>query len=189
TRFDADRETARSRKAELVDHLRIQLMRGVPTPPDRQTLKRLRDALESGKVAIRVFTARPLHGKAYIFHRQDITNPITGFVGSSNLTYPGLTSNLELNVDVIDNDAAQKLAFWFEDRWNDRFSLEVTADLLDLLDESWASPNPRKPYEVFLKLCYDLGRDVREGLAEYSLPASIAHTLPDYQATAVRTAS
>lgn len=185
--LDADGETARGRKLELLDHLRMQLMRGIPTPQDRKTLKQLRDALEAHKVSVRVFTERPLHGKTYIFHRQDVTNPIAGIVGSSNLTYPGLTSNLELNVDVLDSDAASKLSMWFEDRWNDRFSMDVTVDLLDLIDESWASPKLRSPYEVFLKLCYDLARDVREGLAEYTVPAQIAEILLDYQTTAVRT--
>src|SRR5690606_20869016 len=104
-----------------------------------------------------------------------------------NLTAPGLTSNLELNVDVVDSAAAADLAQWFEERWNDRFSRPVTAELLELIDESWATPAPRSPYEVFLKVCYDLSRDVREGLAEYSVPPEIASTLLKYQTTAVRT--
>jgi superfamily II DNA or RNA helicase len=186
--FDADGSTAMARCGELVEHLRTQLMRGLPTPDDRQTLQALRAQIKSGKVQVKVFTARPLHGKAYIFHKPaSVNSPIVGFVGSSNLTYPGLTSNYELNVDVLDNQGAADLARWFEDRWNDRFSLDVTDDILDLIDESWAAPSPRRPYDVFLKLCYDLSRDVRDGLAEYSVPQQIAGTLLDYQTTAVRT--
>ena len=37
--------------------------------------------------------------------RQDANNPITGFVGSSNLTMSGLSRQGELNVDVLDHDA------------------------------------------------------------------------------------
>ncbi|MFD6858162.1 helicase-related protein [Rhodococcus sp. NPDC060090] len=186
-RTDADANAARDRKAQLLEQLRTQLMRGMPTNADRATLQSLRDLLASGAVEIKVFTRRPLHGKTYICHRQDLNNPITGFVGSSNLTGPGLTSNYELNVDVLEIGAAKTLAQWFEDRWSDKFSRPVTTDLLDLLDESWVRKEPRRPYEVFLKVCYDLSRDVREGLAEYSVPTEIRKQLLEYQATAVQT--
>lgn len=184
---DADANTARERKEQLLEQLRTQLMRGIPTKADRAALQSLRDLLDQGAVEIKIFTRRPLHGKTYICHREDLNNPITGFVGSSNLTAPGLAYNYELNVDVIDNAAATALDQWFNDRWNDKFSRPVTADVLDLLDESWARREPRRPYEVFLKVCYDLSRDVREGLAEYSVPQEIRDQLLEYQATAVRT--
>lgn len=185
--LEADRSAAQVRKTQLLEQLRTQLMRGLPTATDRKTLQSLRDLLAAGRIEVKVFTRRPLHGKTYVFHRKDLNTPTIGFVGSSNLTAPGLTSNLELNVDVVDSAAAADLAQWFEERWNDRFSRPVTAELLDLIDESWATPAPRSPYEVFLKVCYDLSRDVREGLAEYSIPPEIAPTLLKYQTTAVRT--
>lgn len=184
---DADANAARERKAILIEQLRLQLMRGLPTSADRAVLQSLRDLLSTGAIEIKVHTRRPLHGKAYVCHREDLNNPITGFVGSSNLTRPGLTANYELNVDVLDTTAAATLAQWFVDRWNDKFSRLITADLLDLLDESWARREPRRPYDVFLKVCYDLSRDVREGLAEYSVPGVISEQLLEYQATAVQT--
>ncbi|MBS9532389.1 NgoFVII family restriction endonuclease [Mycobacterium sp. M1] len=184
---DADANAARDRKAVLIEQLRMQLMRGLPTAADRAALQSLRDLLATGAVQIKVFTRRPLHGKTYICYREDLNNPITGFVGSSNLTRPGLTVNYELNVDVLDTTAAKDLAQWFTDRWDDKFSRPITAEILDLLDESWARREPRRPYEVFLKVCYDLSRDVREGLAEYSVPSAIREQLLEYQATAVQT--
>lgn len=186
-RTDADGDEARQRRTELLQQLRVQLMRGIPTGHDRATLASLRQLLADGVVEIKVFTRRALHGKAYVFHRQDLNSPIVGFVGSSNLTPPGLTHNFELNVDVVDNAAAADLAEWFQERWDDRFSRPITAELLDLLDESWATNVPRRPYEVFMKVCYDLSRDVREGLAEYSVPSEIEAQLLEYQLTAVRT--
>jgi superfamily II DNA or RNA helicase len=185
---DADRDTAHARMRDLLDHLRTQLMRGAPTQADRETLGSLRDLIEQGRVEFKVFTRRPLHGKTYIFYRDDLNNPITGFVGSSNLTPSGLASNLELNVDVLDSSGGGKeLAKWFEDRWNDPHSHLINGQLLTLLDESWAAVEPRSPYEVFLKVCYDLSRDVREGLEEYSVPNEVRSELLGYQATAVRT--
>lgn len=185
---DADREIATSRMHELLDHLRTQLMRGVPTQTDRETLGSLRDLIKEGRVEFKVFTRRPLHGKTYIFFRDDVANPIAAYVGSSNLTPSGLASNLELNVDVLDSSGGGKdLAKWFEDRWNDPFSILIGAQLLDLIDQSWAAVEPRSPYEVFLKVCYDLSRDVREGLDEYSVPSEVKSELLEYQSTAVRT--
>jgi hypothetical protein len=184
---DADAATGRARKAELLEHLRDQLMRGAPTSSDRKTLGSLRQLLAGGAVEMKVFTRRPLHGKTYIFHREDLNAPLVGFVGSSNLTGPGLMSNLELNVDVLEQAAAAGLAKWFEQVWNDQFSFPITEDLLDLLGESWTNPIPRRPYEVFLKVCYDLSRDVREGLAEYSVPPIIDGKLLEFQGTAVKT--
>jgi superfamily II DNA or RNA helicase len=185
---DADRDTAHARMHELLDHLRTQLMRGAPTQADRETLGSLRDLIEQGRVEFKVFTRRPLHGKTYIFYRDDLNNPITGFVGSSNLTPSGLARNLELNVDVLDSSGGGKdLAKWFDDRWNDPHSHLINGQLLTLLDESWAAIEPRSPYEVFLKVCFDLSRDVREGLDEYSVPIELRSELLDYQATAVRT--
>ena len=183
----ADREMAVERRKALLGVLRGQLMRGIPSNADRQTLARLHDQISSGAVEVRVFCDQPLHGKTYIFHRSDPSQPTVGLVGSSNLTHPGLTTNLELNTDVVDSDGAAKLAQWFEDRWKDHWSLPIDAELLELLDESWASPTLRAPYDVFLKVCYDLSRDVREGLDEYSLTGRISEELLEYQATAVKT--
>ena len=59
----------------------------------------------------------------------DPINPTVGYLGSSNLTFAGLSSQGELNVDVLDHDACQKLANWFEDRWNDRWCLDISAEL------------------------------------------------------------
>ncbi|GAB2498117.1 ATP-dependent helicase HepA [Corynebacterium atrinae] len=183
----ADREIAVQRRKALLEILRGQLMRGIPTNTDRQTLAHLQDQIKAGAVEIRVFCDQPLHGKAYIFHRDDPSQPTMGLVGSSNLTYPGMTSNLELNTDVVDADGAEKLSQWFEGRWNDDWSLPIGPELLDLLEESWASPTPRPPQDVFLKVCYDMSRDVREGLDEYSLTGRISDELLEYQATAVKT--
>ena len=181
-----DHELAGERRRVLIRHLREQLMRGIPTATDRVTLQTLRDQISRGLVELKVYTRRPLHGKTYIFHRTDPNHPRLAFVGSSNLTAAGLLSNYELNVDVTDYDGAEALAQWFEDRWNDRFSYPITDALLEVLDESWAG-QPRNPYDVYLKLCYDLSRDVRDGLAEYSLAGAIQDQLLDYQRDAVKT--
>ncbi len=51
----------------------------------------------------------------HLLFRDDYNNPIIGYLGSSNLTMAGLRPG-ELNIDVLDGDAVEKLAAWFEDR-------------------------------------------------------------------------
>jgi hypothetical protein len=41
--------------------------------------------------------------------REDKFTPVIGYLGSSNLTYAGLSGQGELNIDVIEGDACQKL--------------------------------------------------------------------------------
>lgn len=184
-----DRKTAQARQQQAKLKFRQQLMRGAPTAQDEATIRELRAQLADGRVAIKLFTRRPLHGKTYICHRDDKITPIVAYVGSSNLTIAGLANNYELNVDVVDSDGAAKLDDWFEDRWDDKFSIDVTADLIEIIDESWASETPLTPYEVYLKVCWHLSRDVREGLIEYTLPPSMRDQLLEYQESAVKTLS
>ena len=182
-----DMGKALAAKEQLVKHLRTQLMRGLPSTTEQETLRQLKAQLQSGAVEMKVFTSAPLHGKTYIFHAPgNAFSDRRAYVGSSNLTNAGLFKNLELNIDVTDGDASRKLADWFTDRWNDPFSLKITSDLISLIEESWASEVQPTPYEVYLKVCHALSEDAREGMG-YVLPPSIQNLLLDYQETAVRT--
>lgn len=182
-----DMPKARASKEALVRHLRTQLMRGLPSAAEQRTLQGLKAQLSSGAVEVKVFTSAPLHGKTYIFHAPgNALAQRRAYVGSSNLTNAGLYKNLELNIDVTDSDATDKLASWFQSRWDDAFSLPITAEIIDLIEESWASEQQPTPYEVYLKVCHALSEDAREGMG-YVLPPSIENLLLDYQTTAVRT--
>ncbi|WP_211215543.1 helicase-related protein [Corynebacterium maris] len=184
-------EGARTRatriRDDLVAHLAKQLSRGIPTAAQRRTLHSLRSLIKDGHVELRVYTRQPLHGKTYILHRDDPSTPRHAFVGSSNFTRAGLTSNLELNVDVSDADSTAKLEQWFTDLWDDRWTLRIDEQLLEIIEDSWATPIPRSPYEVYLKVCYIMSQDIRAGIAQFDLNPLIKNTLLDYQATAVKT--
>jgi len=182
-----DREKALARRDQLVKHLRNQLMRGLATTEGQNTLQTLKRQLQDGAVEMKVFTEKPLHGKTYLFHAPAKKHGSRwGHVGSSNLTGAGLNRNLELNIDVQDSDATAKLATWFEARWDDPFSLSITAEIIDLIGESWADDRQPSPFEVYLKVCYSLSQDARDGMG-YVLPASMSTLLLDYQESAVRT--
>ncbi|QKW20286.1 NgoFVII family restriction endonuclease [Kitasatospora sp. NA04385] len=182
-----DRERALARRDQLVKHLRTQLMRGLATPTGQATLQTLKRQLRDGVVAMKIFTERPLHGKTYIFHAPAKKHGSRwAYVGSSNLTGAGLHRNLELNIDVQDSDATAKLATWFDQRWDDRFSLSITEEIIDLISDSWADEDQPSPFEVYLKVCHSLAQDARDGMG-YVLPKSMSTLLLDYQESAVRT--
>ena len=182
-----DMSKAQAAKESLVKHLRTQLMRGLPSGAEQKTLQQLKAQLASGAVEMKVFTTAPLHGKTYIFHAPgNALAQRRAYVGSSNMTNAGFYSNLELNIDVTDGDATKKLARWFTDRWDDQFTLRITEEIIALIEDSWASESQPTPYEVYLKVCYALSEDAREGMG-YVLPPSMEKLLLDYQTTAVRT--
>lgn len=181
------RERAPQVRETLKLHMRAQLASGIPTKQDRETLQSLRELIELGAVQLRVYTRQPLHGKTYLLHHSDPLIPSAGFVGSSNLTGAGLNRNLELNLHTTEKTSTEELTDWFEGLWNDRYTLPIDADLLDVIDDSWVSPQPRSPYDVYLKTCYTMSRDVRAGLAQYEVSELISSKLLDYQTTAVKT--
>ena len=184
-----DNKTAVSHRGQALIDLRRQLTLGLPSASDQAALRHLADQLRRGRVRAKLFLRHRLHAKLYLCHRRDDDNPMTGYVGSSNLTMSGLVTQGELNVDVLDHDAARKLHRWFDRLWDDQFALDITPDLIELLDESWAGDRPLDPYLIYLKLAYHLSREAREGLVEYGLPESMARDLLDYQAAAVRIAA
>lgn len=181
-----DNATAARLRQVAAQGLREQLTWGVPSASDEKALRTLRRQLVEGKVRVKLFLKHNLHAKLYLCHRADPVNPRVGFVGSSNLTFSGLGGQGELNVDVMDHDATEKLHEWFERRWTDRLSVDITDELIEILDESWASERRIDPYLIHIKLAWHLSRDARAGLIEYGLPHSMQQKLLDYQAAAVK---
>ena len=172
---------------ELVQHLRGQLMAGGTSSVRRQALLTLKEHLESGRVQMKVYTKQALHGKTYVAHTPKPGNmhPVMSFVGSSNFTRPGLHTNLELNVELTDSDHAAKLKNWFEKLWRERTSFDITREIIDLIDQSWVEP--ADPYDVYMKVCYELSEDARFGEQEYALSPRLEHMLMDYQKSAAHT--
>ena len=184
-----DNQKAHRLRVQLAEQLREQLTIGIPTNVDEKTLRRLAAQLRAGKVAVKLFLRHPLHAKLYLLFRDDPVNPIVGYLGSSNLTFAGLSGQGELNLDVLDHDAALKLTKWFEDRWDDRFCVDITAELIEIIEESWAREALILPYHVYLKMAYHLSHEARAGLAEFRIPKVFGDRLFDYQAAAVKIAA
>ena len=184
-----DNSTRNTMRQQTRDVLREQLTIGLPTAADERALRQLRAQMDCGDVAIKLHLAHRLHAKLYLCLRPNDRYPRLGYVGSSNLTFAGLGGQGELNVDVPETDASEKLAAWFEERWEDPRSVDVTGDLLSLLDECWARPSPPEPYLVYLKMAYHLSQEARDGLIAYGLPADLRTTLLEHQAVAAQFAA
>ncbi len=184
-----DQSTAILLKRRIAQDFRDQLMIGLPTDEDEAGLRRLANQIATGKIAVKLFLRHPLHAKLYLLFRKDLLNPKIGFLGSSNLTLAGLTKQGELNVDVLDHDACDKLAVWFEDRWNDRFCIDISKELVEIINSSWARPEPIPPYHIYVKMAYHLSREARTGLSEFRIPADFGNKLFDFQVAAVKVAA
>ena len=184
-----DNATAARLKTQFAAHLREQITLGIPTGKDEAALRTLARQLRAGQVCIKLFLPYPLHAKLYLLFRDDVNNPITGFVGSSNLTMQGLARQGELNVDVLDHHATQRLSSWFDARWHDRWALDVSADLAALIESSWAREAAIPPHHIYLNIAYHLSTEARAGLSQFRLPARFEQDLFEFQKSAVKIAA
>ncbi len=170
----------------MAQEFRQQLTYGAPSAADEEGLQRLRSQLLAHKLQVKLFLRHPLHAKLYLIYRRDRATPVISYVGSSNLTLSGLRSQGELNVEVVDRDDTNKLEQWFQERWDDRFCLDISEQLAEIIDESWAGRS-LKPYFVYLKMAYHLSQEARDGLSQYRAPASFG--LLPFQEAAVQIAA
>lgn len=184
-----DNQTALRLKKKLAEDFRNQLTIGLPTDQDEIGLRRLAQQIKAKKLVVKLFLKHPLHAKLYLLFRTDPINPIIGYLGSSNLTLAGLSHQGELNIDVLDHDAATKLARWFEERWNDRWCLDISDELVRIIDESWAREAPIPPYYIYVKMAYHLAQEARAGLSEFRIPADFGKRLFEFQKAAVKIAA
>ena len=186
---EVDQARSHKIKKELANEFRTQLTLGTPNNTDEHGLRKLAKQIRSGKVIVKLATRQQLHAKLYLIHRPDPVNPSVGFVGSSNLTISGLKNQGELNVDVLDHDACKKLADWFEERWNDNRCVDISDELAEIIEESWAGEKLVSPYHVYLKIAYHLSQEARHGQTEFRIPKVFGNQLFDFQTSAVKVAA
>ncbi len=181
-----DNPKANALKKEIAKSFKQQLTLGIPTVEDEKCLKKLKQQLLDKKVIVKLFLKHTLHAKLYLLHRHQ-EEPLKGYVGSSNLTLSGLMKQGELNVDVVEQDAAVKLSKWFNDRWDDRWAIDITKELIEVIDESWVTPT--LPYYIYLKIAYHLSQEARSGINNYMIPKQLQDELLPFQANAVSVAA
>lgn len=110
------------------------------------------EAIHSGKIQCRVYRKDKFHAKAYITHARLEVVGSSALVGSSNFTYPGLTENIELNVQIT-GQPVHVLQEWYEDHWE--AAEDVTPDILRTIERH---TREYSPFEVFAKALHEFFR-------------------------------
>lgn len=127
-------------KAKLDDSIEREketndFLRGVPA---------IVEAVRAGKIECRVYSKDKFHAKAFITHGKLAVVGSVALVGSSNFTYPGLTENVELNVQ-IQREVAD-LQAWYERHWN--LAEDITEEVLKVIERH---TRDYTPFEVYAK--------------------------------------
>jgi hypothetical protein len=151
--------------AKLDAGLRRERDRMPFTEESRRQLRAMARLLRSAKLETRRCTEAFLHAKATLLDRYEPSI----FVGSSNLTRAGLTTNLELNLACHDAHVFAQARAWFDALWERAEPFDLAA-----IFEEWEAEVP--PWLVFLRMLFalyghDLAAETREvgeiGLTEF----------------------
>ncbi len=90
-------------------------------PGTDAAVRKMLDFLRSGRMEVRRYTNRFLHGKAFVFRANGV------IAGSSNFTAGGLASNLELNLGQYQPHVFGAVEAWFDDLWKDAEPFDLAA--------------------------------------------------------------
>lgn len=105
------------------------------------------EAISSGKIKCRVYNKKKFHAKAYITHSKLAVVGSSALVGSSNFTRPGLTGNVELNVQL--RREVEELQQWYDAHWNE--AEDVTEQVLRVIERHTREYLPFEVYAQSLK--------------------------------------
>ena len=104
------------------------------------------EALRSGRIECRAYDKGKFHAKAYITHAKMEVIGSQALVGSSNFTAPGLTENIELNIQVQSAREVEQLQEWFEAHWAE------ASEITDAIVETVARhTHLYSPFDIFAK--------------------------------------
>ena len=139
------------------------------------------EAIRSGQIQCRVYRKDKFHAKAYITHGRAAVVGSFALVGSSNFTYPGLSANVELNVQISGAEVGL-LQEWYERHWEQ--AEDVTPDILRTIERH---TTPRTPFEIWFKALHEFfrGREL-EPDAWDDQRSVVFHILDRYQQDAYR---
>jgi superfamily II DNA or RNA helicase len=121
------------------------------------------EAIHSGKILCRVYRKDKFHAKAYITHARLEVVGSSALVGSSNFTYPGLTENIELNVQIT-GGPVKVLQEWYDEHWNQ--AEDVTPDILRTIERH---VREYSPFEVYAKAMQEYFRGHEQTASEWEV--------------------
>lgn len=163
---DADRRQRQKLLQEMRDRSDGDLVEQRLIDPTLDSLRKVQELFKQGRINARCYTAKKFHAKAYLSYREHHPQ-FMGILGSGNFTRPGLTRNVELNVELTTDQTAQ-LHAWYEARWAEAVEDDVTDAVqkeikrqLDLYD----------PYAIYCKALLTWGDWVqgRNAMPEYNV--------------------
>ena len=179
-----DETTLRTKKAILdavqskaEEHLDRSLDDNKEENPFLNGVPAIVEALRSGQIECRVYNKDKFHAKTYITHAKMEVVGAQALVGSSNFTKPGLTQNIELNIQVQSGREVAQLQDWFEQHWEE--AEDVTPSILTLISRH---THLFTPFEVYTKALHEYfrGHEISAGEWEESL-SQMFNNLDQYQ--------
>jgi len=102
------------------------------------------EAIKKKQIECRIYTKEKFHAKAYITHAKHAVIGPVALVGSSNFTYPGLTDNVELNIQI--RREVELLQDWYKKHWDE--ADEITDDILKIIERH---TREYSPFIVYVK--------------------------------------
>lgn len=131
-------------------------------------------ALQEKQIECRIYAKRKFHAKAYITHPRVKVIGSVALVGSSNFTLPGLTQNIELNIQVKTSGDVAQLQEWFEAHWAD--GEDVTPDVIKVIERQIAEYTP---FQVYAKALQELFRSHELPVVAWEQTSSAIYGLLD----------
>jgi superfamily II DNA or RNA helicase len=110
------------------------------------------EGIRGGQIHCRIYRKERFHAKAYITHARSEVVGAFALVGSSNLSRPGLTGNVELNVQIV-GPPVHSLQEWYEKYWDE--AENVTQKFLATIERHVAHYSP---FEVYAKALQEFFR-------------------------------
>ncbi|MYG81139.1 MAG: helicase, partial [Gemmatimonadetes bacterium] len=135
------------------------------------------EALRSGQIECRVYDRDKFHAKTYITHAKLEVVGAQALVGSSNFTRPGLTENVELNVQIQSAREVAQLQEWFETHW--KLAREVNDAVIETIRRH---TRLYSPFDVYAKALQEFFRGHELTATEWDETRSkMFHQLDRYQ--------
>ncbi len=132
----------------------------------------IEDAVAKGRIECRVYRKDKFHAKAYITHAKHAVVGPSALVGSSNFTYPGLSDNVELNVQL--RREVELLQQWYERHWDD--AEDITPDILRVIERH---TREHSPFEVYAKALHEFFKGHELTASEWELTHSKMYPVLD----------
>ena len=136
-----------------IGHLDTDLEDQKRTNPFLRGVEAVVEAIRSGRIECRVYRKKKFHAKVYITHAKFDVIGAQALVGSSNFTRPGLTQNVELNIQIQSGQEVAQLQDWFETHWME--AEPVTDEVLRIVNRHI---HAYTPFEIYAKALHEYFR-------------------------------